>query len=135
MSQSELAARSGVAQSNIAAYEAGRRRLSEAMLDRLLRAIAPRPSEALERHRGQIARIVARYPVAHVRVFGSVARGEDDRDSDVDILVDPEPGATIFDLTALALELEALLGVRVDVVSSRGLKEHHHRLLDEAVLL
>jgi len=57
-----------------------------------------------------------------VRVFGSVARGDQRYDSDVDFLVDFEPGRSLLDLTGLWLDLEAVLGCKVDVVSSRGLK-------------
>jgi len=58
----------------------------------------------------------------NVRVFGSVARGDQRYDSDIDFLVDFEPGRSLFDLTGLWLDLETVLGCKVDVVSSRGLK-------------
>jgi predicted nucleotidyltransferase len=57
-----------------------------------------------------------------VRVFGSVARGDQQFDSDIDFLVDFEPGRSLLDLTGLWLDLEAVFGCKVDVVSSRGLK-------------
>jgi len=56
-------------------------------------------------------------------VFGSVARGEQRLDSDVDFLVDFEPGRSLLDLTGLWLDLEGTLGCKVDVVSSRGLRQ------------
>lgn len=58
-----------------------------------------------------------------VRVFGSVARGEEARDSDVDLLVRLEPGRTLLDLARLEVQLEDLLGVHVDVVTEAGLRE------------
>lgn len=58
-----------------------------------------------------------------VRVFGSVARGEEGRDSDVDLLVRLEPGRTLLDLARLEMQLEALLGRHVDVVTEAGLRE------------
>lgn len=58
-----------------------------------------------------------------VRVFGSVARGEDRLDSDIDFLVTLEPGRTLMDLARLEVKLEALLGRPVDVVTEAGLKE------------
>lgn len=58
-----------------------------------------------------------------LRVFGSVARGEDDANSDIDFLVTLEPGRTLMDLARLEAGLEALLGRRVDVVTERGLRE------------
>jgi hypothetical protein len=58
----------------------------------------------------------------NVRVFGSVARGEADEASDVDFLVEMEPGRSLLDLGGLQVEFESLLGRRVDVVTVRGLK-------------
>lgn len=74
-----------------------------------------RPSVALEPHRAAIRRASARYRVANPRVFGSTARGSDTAGSDLDLLVDPLPEATLFDLGGLQEELEALLGIRVDL--------------------
>jgi predicted nucleotidyltransferase len=71
-----------------------------------------------------------------VRVFGSVARGEDGPDSDVDFLVRFVRGTTLFDQAGLIVELEHLLGRNVDVVSERGLKERiRDRVLGEATPL
>ena len=74
-----------------------------------------RPSEALAKHRDEVLAIIARYPVTNPRVFGSVARGEDTEGSDIDILVEPKARISYFDLAGLALELEELLGCRVDL--------------------
>jgi len=74
-----------------------------------------RPSEALEKNREAIRGVVARYRVANPRVFGSALHGDDRDDSDLDILVDALPGATLLDLGGLQIELEAMLGVKVDV--------------------
>jgi len=73
-------------------------------------------------HREQILAIAHKYKASNVRVFGSVARGEDDENSDVDILVDLAPGADLLDLAALDIELEQLLGRKVDIVPARLLK-------------
>jgi predicted nucleotidyltransferase len=92
-----------------------------------------RPSEALEKNREAIRGVVARYRVANPRVFGSAARRKDDEESDLDILVDTLPGATLLDFGGLQFELEKLLGVRVDVVNSSGLaKRFRARILSEA---
>jgi predicted nucleotidyltransferase len=64
---------------------------------------------------------VARFRVANPRVFGSVAAGTDREGSDLDLLVDALPGATLFDLGALQAELEDLLGLRVEVLTSGDL--------------
>lgn len=81
-----------------------------------------RPSEALARHRDTIREILARYPVANPRVFGSAARGEDTEESDLDIVIDPEGPFSYFDMAKLALELEALLGCAVDIGTARSLR-------------
>ncbi len=78
--------------------------------------------EILRAQRAEILRIAARHGAQNVRVFGSVARGEDDEASDIDLLVDMEPGRTLFDLGGLNTDLEALLLRRVDLVTARGLR-------------
>jgi hypothetical protein len=71
-----------------------------------------------------------------VRVFGSVARGDARPDSDVDFLVDLEPGRTLFDLGGLLMELRGILGREVDVVTERGLRPRlKDQVLREAVAL
>ncbi|MDE9364226.1 nucleotidyltransferase family protein [Luteipulveratus sp. YIM 133132] len=77
-----------------------------------------RPSIALRRHRAEAERVAARHRAVEMRVFGSVARGEDRPGSDLDLLVSFGPEASLFDQVELAQELEDLLGVRVDVVSA-----------------
>lgn len=66
-------------------------------------------------------------------MFGSIARGEDGPDSDIDLLVDFEPDSSLFDLLHLARQLEDLLGRPVDVVSAGGLKDRDRLILTEAV--
>ncbi|GIU83151.1 MAG: nucleotidyltransferase [Pyrinomonadaceae bacterium] len=91
-------------------------------------------SELLRKKREDILRVCAQYGAHNVRVFGSVARGEADEKSDLDFLVELEPGRTLFDLGGLQYELEELLGVRVDVVTERGLKSRiREHVLREAV--
>jgi uncharacterized protein len=83
-----------------------------------------RPSEALAKHRDEVLRIIARYPVSNPRIFGSTARGEDTEESDLDILVEPEFGVTTFvHLGELETELNQVLGVGVDVVTPGGLPD------------
>ncbi|AET88269.1 nucleotidyltransferase [Burkholderia sp. SFA1] len=92
-----------------------------------------RPSAALYAHRDDILRIVAANRAANARVFGSVLHGDDDDESDLDILVDPLPGATLLDLGAIQVELEDLLGVSVDVVTPQDLPAAFRgEVLDEA---
>ena len=77
--------------------------------------------ELRSRHRERILAFSQRRGASNVRVFGSLARGEQGADSDIDFLVDFEPGRSLLDLTGLWLDLESELGCKVDVVSSRGL--------------
>jgi predicted nucleotidyltransferase len=90
----------------------------------------------LEDKREEILRIAAEHGTREVRVFGSVARGEADGESDIDFLVELETGRSLMDLGGLQMELESLLGRRVDVVTERGLKARiRERVLREAVLV
>ena len=93
-----------------------------------------RPSEALSTHRQTICEIVARHLARNARVFGSVARGDDSDNSDLDVLVDPLPGATLLDLGAMQVELEETLGLRVDLLTPGDLPTaFRDRVLREAV--
>jgi hypothetical protein len=84
--------------------------------------------------RDEILRVAAQHGARNVRVFGSVARGEADEASDVDFLVEMEPGRSLLDLGSLQVEFELLLGRRVDVVTVRGLKARiRNTVLTEAV--
>ncbi|QAA77427.1 MAG: nucleotidyltransferase [Candidatus Bipolaricaulis sibiricus] len=84
--------------------------------------------------RERILRLCTKHGARSVRVFGSVARGQADQGSDVDFLVELEPGRTLLDLGGLQQELEILLGCRVDVVTVRGLKSRiRDRVLREAI--
>jgi len=79
------------------------------------------PSEALSRHRDEVHAIIRRHRADNPRLFGSAARGEDKASSDLDILVDPAPGMTLFDLGKITVELESLLGVTVDITTPAAL--------------
>lgn len=86
--------------------------------------------------RAEILLIATRYGARNVRIFGSVARAEAGPDSDVDVLVDLEPGRSLFDLGGLLMELQELLGCRVDVVTEKGLRTRiRERVLREALPL
>lgn len=79
--------------------------------------MAVRASQRLDQKRAQVIEMVGRYPATNPRVFGSVLLGNDRHDSDIDLLVDPLPGATLFDLGNLQVELETILGLRVDLLT------------------
>jgi predicted nucleotidyltransferase len=93
-----------------------------------------RPSEKLNAHREAIRAIVAAHRGANPRVFGSVARGEDTEESDLDILVDPAGKMSLFDLGGIQFGLSQLLGVNVDVVTPNALPDRFRsHVLSEAL--
>jgi uncharacterized protein len=144
MSQAELAARAGVTQSVISAYESGHRQPSLPTLAALVEAAGHelvtgvrRQPRRLSRLSGPVGRRVRRrrhdliaaaaaHGVSGLRVFGSVARGEDRADSDVDLLAELPPGMSLFGLARLQADLEAILGTRVDLVPASDLKPDVH---------
>jgi uncharacterized protein len=82
-----------------------------------------RPSIALQTHRDAIREIALRHRVKNVRVFGSVLHGDDTEDSDLDLLVEPTPETTLFDIAKIQVELKELPGVTVDVLTPRALPD------------
>lgn len=78
-------------------------------------------AEQLKRSRKSILRLAKRYGVTDIRVFGSVVRGDDTPESDIDFLVELEPTRSLFDVGGLLLELENLLGCKVDVLTEKSL--------------
>jgi len=140
LSQVDLAARAGVTQSVISAYESGQRQPSLPALARLvdaagfeltlnlrrppggLRRLSGPVGRRVRRHRNDLVAAAAARGVSNLRVFGSVARGEDRPDSDVDLLADIPPGLSLFGLGRLEAELEAIIGTRVDLIPAADLK-------------
>jgi hypothetical protein len=155
LSQTELAARAGVAQPVISAYESGRREPSLPMLTKLVEAtghrmriqLLPGPRDQLglpdtplgrrlRRHRRAALDIAAARGAHNVRVFGSVARGDEHADSDIDLLVDLDRGVGLVGLAGLTRDLTELLGVPVDVVPADTLKTRiRDEVLAEAIAL
>jgi predicted nucleotidyltransferase len=92
--------------------------------------------ELVESHRDEIKAIVARHHGRSVAVFGSVARGDEQPGSDIDFLVQLEPGARPFEILAIGVELEEALGVKVDVGTPDSIRERRRaEVLAEAVPL
>lgn len=82
-----------------------------------------KPSEALHSNRAAIRSVVQAHRARNARVFGSVLHGRDTDDSDLDILIDPTPETTLFDISAIRIELRKLLGVPVDVLTPNALPD------------
>lgn len=140
LSQAELARRAGIAQSVVSIYESGRREPSLPTFARLvaatgyeLRLELHEPEEPLDRLTGPLGeRVRARRHlikmlaqargVTHLELFGSVARGRDTLDSDIDLLIDPPPGMGLLRMARLQRELEDVLDARVDLIPDAGLK-------------
>ncbi|MBI5750885.1 MAG: nucleotidyltransferase family protein [Hydrogenophilales bacterium] len=91
---------------------------------------------ALRNIRQEILAIAARHGAHNVRLFGSVARGDDTTDSDVDILVSMESGRSLYDLIGFQQEIENLLGRHTDVLTENGINRHlKNKILGEATPL
>ena len=154
LTQADLAARAGVTQSVISAYESGRRQPSLPVLRSLINAAGLELSMEL-RHRSprlqdlsgplgdrvrrigpQLVTTAAGFGVHNLRVFGSVARGEDSTDSDLDLLADLPADLGLFALGRLRAALEQLVGAPVDLVPATDLKpDVRYRVERESVAL
>jgi predicted nucleotidyltransferase len=95
-----------------------------------------KPSVALNLHREALRALIAKYPAANPRVFGSVVHGDDTEESDLDLVIDMVPGITLLSLSGLQGEAERLLGVRVDLLTPGSLPaKKRESILKEAVPL
>ena len=91
------------------------------------------PARAIEIRRQDILRILSQHGATSAKVFGSVARGESGPESDLDLLVQLEPGYSLLDLIAIKQELEDLLGCEVDIVTEAALSPYmRHQIMQEA---
>ncbi len=77
--------------------------------------------QLIRQKKNEILSIVRQHGIRRIRIFGSVARGDETPQSDIDFLVDLEEGCTLFDLGGALVELQKLLGRKVDIVTERGL--------------
>ena len=86
-----------------------------------MEAMKKTPEELLKEKRQAVMELAVKHGARNVRIFGSAARGESGAESDIDLLVKMEEGRSLLDLSALTLDLQDLLGLKVDVVSEDGL--------------
>jgi predicted nucleotidyltransferase/DNA-binding XRE family transcriptional regulator len=152
LSQAELARRAGTSQPAVARYEGDLSSPAVATLERLLRAagaelvlsVEPAPASdlsssraaALRRHRGEVRRLLRTIGARNARVFGSVARGDDDEASDIDLVVDYPSDAGLLPLIRLRRELSGLVGFDIDLVPFDALRaDVAERVLAEAIPL
>jgi predicted nucleotidyltransferase/DNA-binding XRE family transcriptional regulator len=138
LTQAELAARAGTSQPAVARYERGSVAPTLSTFERLLAACGRRaivstvPASArrgpdmrlLRDGRTALLAAAAACGARDIRLFGSMARGEQHRDSDIDLLVELEPGRTLLDLATFKRKARDILGVPVDVATADMLKEH-----------
>jgi len=93
-----------------------------------------KPSVVLHQNREMIRSVALKHHTLNPRVFGSALDGEDDSGSDLDLLVEPLPGTTLFDLGAIQVELEEALGIAVDVLTPGDLPlKFREQVLRDAV--
>ena len=91
-------------------------------------------NERLRQKREEVLKLAHQHGASRVRVFGSVAKGEDTEASDLDLLVEMEPGRSLLDLVAIKQDLEDLLGCKVDVVTEGAVSPYlRERVLNEAI--
>ena len=103
------------------------------IMDKRSRNLTPVTLDELRTRRAEILLLARAHKAARVRLFGSVVRGDQRENSDVDFLVDFEPGASALDQVGLVQELTELLGVPVEVISAGGLEPRHEGIRQEAI--
>ncbi|MDQ1571615.1 MAG: uncharacterized protein QOF79_2289 [Actinomycetota bacterium] len=149
MSQTELAARASMAQSVVSAYESSRREPSVEMLRKLVGAagfelqleLTPSKTKSplqtvVDQNRLRLVRSLSKLGARNVRLFGSVARGDDGPESDIDLLVDINSNVGLFALGQMRGEAERILANSVDIVPANSLKpDVADRVLAEAIPL
>lgn len=149
LTQTELAAKANIAQSVISAYESSRRDPSFETLRKLVAAtgfdldvvLVPAAAttprrQAIDQNRMRLQRIMGKLGARNIRLFGSVARGDDGPESDIDLLIDVEPNVGLFALGQMRSAAERILGTTVDVVPANSLKpDVAERVLAEAISL
>lgn len=116
ITQTELAGRAELPASTIAEMESGALSVSPDMLEHVLKAADYRPNLALKRCYAEIRQEAARRSLSNLRIFGSVARGDDGFDSDIDLLVTPGEGTTAFDIANFVDRVRRITGFPAEVI-------------------
>ncbi len=135
LTKAEAAIRASSVQSTVCCNERESSMPTKGTFEALPAACSKRmkPSDLLQGKRSEILELVRTVGATYVKVFGSVSRGSDDIDSDLDLLVDVPPNVSIFQPTELRLQLEDLVGTSVDLVTPQGIRpELRDNILNEA---
>ena len=135
LTQAELAAMTGMSQSTLAQIESGRRAISAELLERILRAADYRPSVPLARYATSISSYAQERGLGSLRVFGSVARGTDGFESDIDLIGTPTRDLSLFELADIASFASELTGFPTEVHADNHVPEALRAAVDEAVAL
>ena len=135
LTQAELAGMTGMSQSTLAQIESGRRAVSAELLERILRAADYRPSVPLARYAPAISSYAQERGLGSLRVFGSVARGTDGFESDIDLIGTPTRDLSLFELADIASFTSELTGFPTEVHVDTHVPEALRAAIDEAVAL
>lgn len=135
LTQAELAGMTGMSQSTLAQIESGRRAVSSELLERILRAADYRPSVPLARYASSISSYAQERGLGTLRVFGSIARGTDGFDSDIDLIGTPTRDLSLFELADIASFASDLTGFPTEVHADTHVPEALRAAIDEAVAL
>lgn len=135
LTQAELAGMTGMSQSTLAQIESGRRAVSAELLERILRAADYRPSVPLARYASSISSYAQERGLGSLRVFGSVARGTDGFESDIDLIGTPTRDLSLFELADIASFASELTGFPTEVHADNHVPEALRAAIDEAVAL
>ena len=135
LTQAELAAMTGMSQSTLAQIESGRRAVSAELLESILRVADYRPSVPLARYAPSISSYAQERGLGSLRVFGSVARGTDGFESDIDLIGTPTRELSLFELADIASFACELTGFPTEVHADTHVPERLRTAVDEAVAL
>lgn len=135
LTQAELAEMTGMSQSTLAQIESGKRAVSSELLERILRTADYRPSVPLARYASSVSSYAQERGLSTLRVFGSVARGTDGFESDIDLIGTPTRELSLFELADIASFTSELTGFPTEVHADTHVPDALRAAVDEAVAL